>query len=957
MAKFCGKCGTKLDETTGLCPNCNAEKIVKRTEKTVELTSKVEENNESTQHQDKLLNNKEAKKKQNGDKKPVKKVRKKVIFGSLMLIVVLLIGVFFAFRAAKEVTNIAENQVEYDNGDIIYIPDRETLCFDEEECTLYYSNLLSVYLLSDLSNEERDALAGSINGEVVGNISGCINYIQIKVDESSLEELNNMANSISQSEHVLYAIYDSPIFMQSLEADNNPWSDNASNPEEYRGEEDNPDGNDWWAEAIGAYTAWEYVDSHADELKPVQVGVIDGGFFTEHEDLEGKVKIFDGWNMVRNEKDELDSHGTAVSGIIAANDNSIGLRGVADTASLVCADWSLFDQNGEIVSRLDTGNYIEITKQMVESECKVINNSWGYVGLKSEDGFKAALKGEALKNIDEALWKKSMLEVLVSFNDSITYEEYKANFVNNTNKYTSISLCLIIELLLNRQDDLLNRQDDFLIIQSAGNGYDDVSIGYEAVNTGFYCGITEKYYENWAGDRKIGLEKLGIDYQEIDSHILIVGAAKNEMDNNNNYHMSEWSCYGNRVNICAPGENLFVCGTVEQGRSKYNKKWQGTSLSAPMVSGAAALLWSIDPDLTAAEVRDLLLQSNHNAVGVGTDAETEYPMLNVGESVKQLTGWSNYTNIQEGLYLEPGTQNVLYVEQDEDEISFTAWWFKLASIEETAKLDGNDAEFVCGEESTGQTSGKIHFEDSKAILTLDGNRLSSTTNGISYLDEQTEYVWLRDSMWELSEKQLKEIGTNLGVPEDLDVQCKQFEPYYESAWGCYLTDVQFLYNGKTVAMALVDSFTGELARNIWMYSDSNIQSSAENIPDDARTFGKHRYYIYEGSSTMDWNVAQEFCESQGGHLATISNADEDKFLYSFMIDSGYSYAMFGLSDQDITDVWTWVTDEEFVYENWESGEPNHQGGYEHFGMYYSEFTEGTWNDGSGAGGSFICEWE
>lgn len=27
MGKFCGKCGTKLDEVTGLCPNCNAEKI------------------------------------------------------------------------------------------------------------------------------------------------------------------------------------------------------------------------------------------------------------------------------------------------------------------------------------------------------------------------------------------------------------------------------------------------------------------------------------------------------------------------------------------------------------------------------------------------------------------------------------------------------------------------------------------------------------------------------------------------------------------------------------------------------------------------------------------------------------------------------------------------------------------------------------------------------------------
>ena len=29
MAKFCGKCGAKLDEATGLCPNCDADKIQK----------------------------------------------------------------------------------------------------------------------------------------------------------------------------------------------------------------------------------------------------------------------------------------------------------------------------------------------------------------------------------------------------------------------------------------------------------------------------------------------------------------------------------------------------------------------------------------------------------------------------------------------------------------------------------------------------------------------------------------------------------------------------------------------------------------------------------------------------------------------------------------------------------------------------------------------------------------
>ena len=32
MAKFCGKCGSRLDEATGLCPNCDATKIKQHSE-------------------------------------------------------------------------------------------------------------------------------------------------------------------------------------------------------------------------------------------------------------------------------------------------------------------------------------------------------------------------------------------------------------------------------------------------------------------------------------------------------------------------------------------------------------------------------------------------------------------------------------------------------------------------------------------------------------------------------------------------------------------------------------------------------------------------------------------------------------------------------------------------------------------------------------------------------------
>ena len=30
MSKFCGKCGRKLDEKTGLCPNCDANKLLEK---------------------------------------------------------------------------------------------------------------------------------------------------------------------------------------------------------------------------------------------------------------------------------------------------------------------------------------------------------------------------------------------------------------------------------------------------------------------------------------------------------------------------------------------------------------------------------------------------------------------------------------------------------------------------------------------------------------------------------------------------------------------------------------------------------------------------------------------------------------------------------------------------------------------------------------------------------------
>jgi hypothetical protein len=124
---------------------------------------------------------------------------------------------------------------------------------------------------------------------------------------------------------------------------------------------------------------------------------------------------------------------------------------------------------------------------------------------------------------------------------------------------------------------------------------------------------------------------------------------------------------------------------------------------------------------------------------------------------------------------------------------------------------------------------------------------------------------------------------------------------------------------------------------------------------------RHRYQIYKGVHT--WVEAKAFCEVLGGHLATLTTAEENAFVHGFMLDSGYNTAYFGLSDEKRTGDWIWVTGEPFVYTNWDSGEPS-RSARERYGMYFYKHTTGTWNDSHfyetakvDPGCSYICEWD
>lgn len=94
--------------------------------------------------------------------------------------------------------------------------------------------------------------------------------------------------------------------------------------------------------------------------------------------------------------------------------------------------------------------------------------------------------------------------------------------------------------------------------------------------------------------------------RELGRNIVIGVAATDQLD-----HKTDFSNFGTRcTDLAAPGVDVF--GAVYHDPQElafitsYASPWEGTSLSAPMVSGVAALLRSAYPSLTSDQVRNAL---------------------------------------------------------------------------------------------------------------------------------------------------------------------------------------------------------------------------------------------------------------------------------------------------------------------------------------------------------------
>lgn len=474
------------------------------------------------------------------------------------------------------------------NDDYIYTLDNDAISYDESEKIYYVNNILIAFIEPGLDKSEKIEIAKSVNGSIVGDISGDSNILQIQVSENSISGLNSLARKLENNNNVRYARHDTPIRSDQLVA--------FSNENENQNQNQKNTDETWWYKAVHADTVWS---AYKDYISPIRVGILDSTINPNNSDLWERIefseKYYETYNLA-NLTAGSDQHGTKVSRILLGNYDNRGVTGIAHHATGVFASYE--SDYRPLTSDWATASSIMYAfSTLVEKNAKVINCSFGYYFM------------------DENHYKEDE-----EFKD-ITYGEYIESLTNTVVDSAELAAAQMCDLIKNRK----NANDDFLVVQGAGNGMNNSGSGdVDAWYAGFWNAITDA---NASGI----CNNFGIEYSELDSHIITAGSITDKKTSNG-YEMDTRCSYGNQIDVYAPGVNMFEKGD-----------W-GSSFAAPVVSGVAALVWSVDPSLSAAKVKNLLIsQSTYKASGVFGGETFTGPVVDAEKAVEAAIGENEKT--------------------------------------------------------------------------------------------------------------------------------------------------------------------------------------------------------------------------------------------------------------------------------------------------------------------------
>lgn len=274
---------------------------------------------------------------------------------------------------------------------------------------------------------------------------------------------------------------------------------------------------------VKAEAAWDYTRGSRDII----ICLMDDGFDLSHPDLSGLGKIVAPRDFAANDYDpnpflEDDDHGTSCAGVALAEENGIGVVGLAPK----CAFMPIRMNN-----MLSDLYVVSMFQYAMNNNADIISCSWGYA--------------------DDYVPLSTAIDAII----------HKVASEGRKNKKGCV------------------------ILFAAGN--DNVPIDGEKKGT--------KYLSAFAAHRDV----------------MAVGAS-NSYDRRSSY-----SNYGPELSVCAPSNSLSGRGIVTTDRrgglgydlEDYTYTFGGTSSATPLVAGLAGLILSIDPKLTSAEVKRIVMET------------------------------------------------------------------------------------------------------------------------------------------------------------------------------------------------------------------------------------------------------------------------------------------------------------------------------------------------------------
>ncbi len=382
------------------------------------------------------------------------------------------------------------------------------------------------------------------------------------------------------------------------------------------------------------------------------------------------------------------------------------------------------------------------------------------------------------------------------------------------------------------------------IIYAADNGCDVINLSWGGV------GSFSQYRQDI------------IDYAVIEKDVIIVAAAGNTNENLNFYPASyehvlsvsatqsndqkaSFATYGPFVDLVAPGDGIY---TTSNG-SNYTSN-SGTSLSSPMVAGAAILLRDLHPDWTAGQIMEQLRVSTNEIYSIGNNMNYQDFLGSGRLNIRSAILFSGKSIRAENVSYSNGIGEIAYFG---DTLRFSMDLINYLSQVDSLFLDfSSDSPYVTIEENESY----IGTLDSLQVISMESPtlRLSEDTPSDEQILIKLTFSGVDYNDYQFFEFYTEPDITDFGFDTQLSIASDGSLGYYEDDT---LTGIGFISNGNS------------LLTNIGIIAAKNPDSLSNNTnlnffrPEKDNNFQieqKSKYYnhpiadlFFEGSFTDDMN--------------------------------------------------------------------------------------------------------